>query len=260
MATGSDADTKSPLSLSDSAVSLKLGPFYPNDPTLWFALVEAQFVTRGITNQNTKFGYVVPLLPREIQIAQEIRALIVDPPQVDRFEILKTKVILRTSVSESEQKKLLQLLISQELGDKKPSQLLRHMKQLLGDSQLEEKILKQIFCQRLPTYVQQILASISSTCSSTTIEQLADIADKIIEVAVPAMPTISTVGTTSPPQGATADIMPSPSTEQLQSQLQQLKLQLQVEQVQQVQVQQLSSQMIGGAFGQGPTSEHSFSK
>lgn len=97
--------------------------------TIWFAQDEAQFTTRGITSQGTKFAYVVAWLQPEI--AEEVRDLLITPPAEDPYDKIKTQFIARTSTSEK--KRLHQLLISEGLGDRKPSQLLRRMWQLLGD-------------------------------------------------------------------------------------------------------------------------------
>ena len=169
-----------PATSAVTAVSLKLPPFWPNDPALWFAQIEAQFNTRGITTQDTKFSYVVSSLQPEI--AQEVRDFIISPPASDKYQKLKSELIKRTSASE--QKRLHQLLISEELGDRKPSQLLRKMRLLLGESKLEDNILKQLFLQRLPGNVKAILAS---TLDNVSLDQLAELADKIIEVATPSI-------------------------------------------------------------------------
>ena len=60
--------------VATNAVAVKIPPFWPSDPELWFAQVEAQF----ITSQGTKFAHVVAVLSPEA--ATEVRDLILTPP------------------------------------------------------------------------------------------------------------------------------------------------------------------------------------
>ena len=132
------------------------------------------------------FDYVVASLSPEF--ATEIRDLILTPPEVNPYDVLKEQLIKRTAASE--QRRLQQLFSAEELGDRKPTQLLRRLKQLAGDTPGAEGVfLRELSLQRLPTNVRMVLAS---TRGDTTIEELAQLADKIIEVAVPEVAAVST--------------------------------------------------------------------
>ena len=88
----------------------------------------------------------------------------------------------------------LQLLFSAtELGDRKPSQLLRRMRQLLGDTPTasDGRLLHELFMQCLPSNVRVVLASVDA---DRTLEDIAQLADKIVHIASSAVSALTAVG------------------------------------------------------------------
>lgn len=172
-----------------AAVAMRLPPFWPANPKVWFVQVEAQFSRRGITTSRTKYEEILCALPTEY--ATEIQDLLLDPPDDQPYE--KLKELLLTRIADSERQKLRQLLTAEELGDRKPSHLLRKMKSLLGAKAkvIDSSLLRELFLQRLPSNVQMILAS----ADTTAIDKLADMADRIIEAAPPTIGSVSAPAT-----------------------------------------------------------------
>ena len=173
----------SPSSDALASISLKLPPYWPADPLIWFAQVEAQFQTRKITSQKTRYDYVVASLSPEVAV--EVRDLVLKAPDSDQYDKLKEALIERTAASE--QRRLQQLFTGEELGDRKPSQLIRRMEQLLGQAAEDAPaFMKELFLQRLPSGVRMVLASAKA---DTPLAELALLADKVMEVSSPTPPT-----------------------------------------------------------------------
>ena len=87
----------------------------------------------------------------------------------------------------SNQQKLQRLLNELELGDSKPSQLLRRMRQLWCGGGTDDAILRELFLQRLPGNVRMVLAP---SASSITLDNLAEMADRIMELSTPSIAAI----------------------------------------------------------------------
>lgn len=113
-----------------------------------------------------------------MQYAKSVKDIIVNPPAKNRYDKIKTELIRRLSASH--EKKVKQLLTYEELGDRRPSQFLRHLQDLAGPS-VPEDFIRTIWCNRLPTSIQTVLAS----QPSHSLEQLADLADRIQELTSP---------------------------------------------------------------------------
>ena len=184
-----------------SAVSVKLPPFWPSDPLLWFAQVEAQFRTRNITREDTKFWHVVGNLDHKH--ANEVRDLLLDPPTTTPYTALKAQLVDR--LTSSAHQRVRQLLSDEPLGDRKPSQFLRHLQHLHGDARIDKSILTELFLQRLPASVRMVLA----TASSLSLEEQAKLADRVMDITTTNPTTAPSVSTATVPHSSPAHAGPN---------------------------------------------------
>lgn len=174
-------------------VGVRIPPFYPEKPALWFAQLESQFFLANITTDATKYHYAISQL--DPVYASEVEDIISAPAGPNKYERLKTELIKRLSASR--EKKVKQLLIHEELGDRKPSQFLRHLQHLAGPA-IPEEFLKTIWTSRLPSSTQSIIAS----QSKVSLEEVAELADKIHDV-VPPSPQVAAAAIVQVPGSST---------------------------------------------------------
>ncbi|XP_070518857.1 uncharacterized protein [Cardiocondyla obscurior] len=180
---GTSGVTESTEPAQINRVAMRMPPMIPDEPELWFAQLESQFTICGITQENTKYAYTLSQL--ETKYTREIKDLIRDPPAEGRYQNVKKTLIQRLAVSQEQ--KLRQLLEHEELGDRRPTQFLRHLKSLAGLNMADDR-LRTLWISRLPTQMQVILA----TRHGDPLEQVAEQADKIMEVSGN-LPTVAAV-------------------------------------------------------------------
>jgi hypothetical protein len=100
-----------------SRVAVLLPPFWAERPVLCFAQAEAQFSLAGV-NTEKKFYYVISQLDH--QYATEVEDIITSPPERKPYTTLRTELLRR--LSSSREQRIHQVLMLEEMGDRKPSQ------------------------------------------------------------------------------------------------------------------------------------------
>lgn len=190
----SDAQGSTPEKSDVAAISLpaRLPPFWRQNPRLWFAQFEAAVAASKI-GEEQKFNLVVPLLGNSD--LEQIGDIILHPPTTGKYSALKDRLI--STYQESDHRQLQKLLSGLELGDNKPSQLLRKMRDLSGKL-LSDEALKVMWLNQLPAQVRAVL----SVNTESSLEVLAAMADKMMEHFEPA--TVAAVSTANPPSSSPA--------------------------------------------------------
>lgn len=115
----------------------------------------------------------------------QVSHAIYNPPQSGKFDHLKRAVI--KVFTDSESKKVQDLISGLQLGDKKPSTLLAEMRNL-HRGPLDDKIFRELWLKRLPQQVQAILVGTmrsTGTEESLPLERMAECADNIMEHQTP---------------------------------------------------------------------------
>ena len=154
------------------AVALKLPQFWSSQPRVWFTQADAQFATRNITADDTKYHYVVAALDQDT--AARLLDLLEAPPAANKYNAIKARLLATYALSDYERAG--QLLNMPELGDDKPSALMDKMLALLGQHEACF-LFRRIFLNRLPEAIRSVLVHSGETDN----RRLAAAADQLWE-------------------------------------------------------------------------------
>ena len=163
-----DDETMAPLT------KVQLSPFWPNNANVWFCRADQEFVIKSVTQQSTKYAYLVAALSEEVsmRVADKLTAELSETPYDDlRAHLLK----VYTKTDYQKAKLLLEL---PPLGDSKPSELMNKMLSYLPadiDSSNPGFLLRAIFFERMPADIRTHLVSMKTESMTT----LADKADEL---------------------------------------------------------------------------------
>lgn len=158
--------------VSTVSVTARIPDFWIEMPRLWFAQFESIMAPQK-QGDECKFNLVISKLGRET--IQQVSDILLNPPSDKKYGILKQRLL---SIYEESAERQFQKLISEmELGDQKPSQLLRKMTELARNANVGDSTLHSLWLQRLPSSVRAVL----TVSQDQALDNLAAIADKIME-------------------------------------------------------------------------------
>jgi hypothetical protein len=157
-------------------VGIFVPPFWPEMPAVWFAQLEGKFALANVKKDVTKFCHVICHLHNKY--AAEVEDVITDPPPTGRYDRIKQELNRRLSLSEEQH--VHQLLMHEEMGDRRPTHFLQHLRTLAGLS-VPTDFLRTLWTNRLPPNIQAIIA----TQAQVSLDDVAQLADKIAEVTLP---------------------------------------------------------------------------
>ncbi|XP_073950872.1 uncharacterized protein [Choristoneura fumiferana] len=153
------------------SIKSRIPPFWRDQPRLWFAQFETVVANQKL-NDESKFSLIVTQF--EKADVEQISDIILAQPNTGRYEATKTRLL--TVYEECGADQLHKLLHEMELGDQRPSQLLRRMRGP-ARGRIPDETLRMLWMGHLPAAIRTVLA----VHEETDLDALAALADKMHE-------------------------------------------------------------------------------
>ena len=158
-------------SVSVVNMNFKLPEFYPSNPRMWLAKVEALFHTKKVISQADKYFAAFAVLPYSVvRLLPAVRDGI---PRIKPFDVLRESILEEFTPSVYQRMEALANL--PPLGDQKPSQLLATIRDLETEGNQDSDFGRFAWLSRLPENIRAQLVHLDDL----DMNRLAKTADKI---------------------------------------------------------------------------------
>uniref|UniRef100_A0A5S6QIF2 Retrotransposon gag domain-containing protein n=1 Tax=Trichuris muris TaxID=70415 RepID=A0A5S6QIF2_TRIMR len=161
-----------PTTLTTISTTISVPTFNSADPELWFVRLDLFFAQQNVSDEATKLQLAFTGMSDEV-LASFRDFIFNATKEAKPFTAFKQLCLKR--LTDSKERRIHQALHAEELGDRKPSEFLRYLQQLL-ERPLSDPILRELFLSRLPNHVRSTLVPFSDL----ELGQLAELADRVI--------------------------------------------------------------------------------
>ena len=166
-------------------MDFKLPAYEGEDAHTFLSLVDATFTAYEVQDEPKKLLLTMGALTPELRVTA---TKLFDLEPETRYEELKKLIIEKTKKPENQ--RIQQLLNGAEIGDRRPSDYLHYLRQLMGEKKEENgTILRTIFLNNLPAQMRPIVAA----TKALTLDDHAETADKIFDLMKPSQQTINAI-------------------------------------------------------------------
>lgn len=174
-------------------ITSRIANFWTDQPRAWFVHAESTLLPQKASDE-VQYNVVLSKLAKET--ITQITDLVSSPPATEKYTALKNRLL--KLYEESENRQLQKLIGEMELGDQKPSHLLRRMKELARDK-VPDSTLSILWQNHLPSWVRGVMTVVTEK----DLNKLAELADKIMESSPKAqVEAVAASTSTAPPLSA----------------------------------------------------------
>ena len=154
-------------------VAFRIPDFWPHDPSTWFRKIESKFRICNIKQSSTKYDHLLSALPTDICSSINDSLAEIDENAADAYEQLKALLMSRYTMDRWA--RAFELHKFPEIGDMKPSEMMRQMKALLPPDSTPGTYFMAAFLLRLPAdMIDHIISQDFKDCT-----KMAEYPDKL---------------------------------------------------------------------------------